>query len=498
MQIQEIPVKDIRPYDNNPRKNKEAVKYVVESIKNFGFKVPIILNNEQEKEIVCGHTRWLAAKKLKMQSVPCLYADDLSEEQIKAYRLADNRVSEFAEWDATLLSNELDDILNIDMGAFGFEKMISEDVDLKEIIEDDVTEVTEDVTHMGDIWEMGGHRLMCGDSTDAQSVARLLAGEKIDLVFTDPPYGMMKESVGVLNDNLNSDDLLDFNKKWINIAILNLKSNGSFYCWGIDESLMDIYSNIIKPLIKAKKATFRNLITWDKGVGIGQLSPTSRMYVPADEKCLFIMMGKQKFSDNSDNYFEGWEPIRKYLNDEMEKCGGKKNWAAALGNQMGNHYFTKSQWCLPTEENYKKLQKFGLKYGAFKREYEDLKREHNEARCEHAVLRQEYYSTRAYFDNTHDNMNSVWHFSRTDTKERVLCGNHATPKPIVLCARAIKTSSRENEIVFDLFGGSGSTLIACEQLNRQARLMELSPHFCDVIVKRWETLTGKKAKLIRS
>jgi DNA modification methylase len=165
----------------------------------------------------------------------------------------------------------------------------------------------------------------------------------------------------------------------------------------------------------------------------------------------------------------------------MNKCGGSKNWDKALGNQMGKHFFTKSQWAFPTKENYEKLQAFA-KGEAFKREYEDIKRE--------------YYETRAYFDNTHDNMNNVWHFERTSSKEREQTGGHATPKPIALCSRAIKTSSREGELVIDFFGGSGSTLIACEQLNRKCYMLELDEHYCDVIITRWETLTGKKAELI--
>lgn len=305
---------------------------------------------------------------------------------------------------------------------------------------------------------------------------------KADLVFTDPPYGMKKEKDGVLNDNLNFDDLLEFNKKWIPLSFDCLKDNGSWYCWGDDEPLMDIYSEILKPMIKNQKATFRNLITWDKGSAKGQMESTLRMYAHADEKCLFVMCGVQGFNNNADNYFEGWEPIRSYLANEWRKISPKNDWDKYLGNAMGKHYFTKSQWLLPTREQYEKLQEIGRSHDAFKREYDALKRE--------------YYSTRAYFDNTNDNMNSVWHFDRTGADERELTGGHATPKPIALCARAIKSSSREGEIVLDLFGGSGSTLIACEQLHRRCLMMEMEPKWCDVIIKRWETLTGKKAELI--
>ena len=148
---------------------------------------------------------------------------------------------------------------------------------------------------------------------------------------------------------------------------------------------------------------------------------------------------------------------------------------------MYSHWFTKSQWQLLTKENYLKIQNY-YKDIAFEKTYEEL--------------RAEYEELRAYFDNTHDNQNNVWHFARTGNDEKELTGGHATPKPIALCSRAIKSSSRENESVLDVFGGSGSTLIACEQLNRKCYMMELEPKYCDVIIKRWETLTGKKAQLL--
>ena len=156
---------------------------------------------------------------------------------------------------------------------------------------------------------------------------------------------------------------------------------------------------------------------------------------------------------------------------------------------MYSHWFTKSQWVFITKENYQKLQEYYKDSDAFKREYDDLKREYDD-------LKRKHYSTRAYFNNTHDNMNDVWHFERTTGKEREMAGGHATPKPLKLCARAIKSSSREGEKVLDVFGGSGSTLIACEQLNRSAYLMELEPKWVDVIINRWEKFTGKKAEKI--
>ena len=336
----------------------------------------------------------------------------------------------------------------------------------------EVDEKSEPVSKRGEMYELGNSILMCGDSTNAEDVARLMGGAKADLVFTDPPYGMKKENEGVLNDNLNYDDLLDFNKKWIALSFEHLKDVGSWYCWGIDEPLMDIYSNILKPMAKENKITFRNLITWDKGNGQGENSEDYRMYAVADEKCLFVMCGVQGFNTNADNYFEGWEPIRLYLNQQKSIMGWNEADIRRITGvtTVDRHCFNKSQWEFITEEHYNEL-KAEARGQAFKREYDDIKRE--------------YYKTRAYFNNTDEIKNNVWHFKRTSTEERKDTGGHATPKPLELCARAINTSSRKNEIVLDLFGGSGSTLIASEKLERKCRMIELDPKYCDVIRRRY-------------
>jgi DNA modification methylase len=152
---------------------------------------------------------------------------------------------------------------------------------------------------------------------------------------------------------------------------------------------------------------------------------------------------------------------------------------------MYGHWFTKSQWDLMKEEYYLKLQNY-YKNQAFKKEYQEIKKEYQE-------IKKEWYETRAYFDNTHEKMTEVWQFDRTTGDEKESAGGHATPKPIALCTRAIKSSSRENEVVLDVFGGSGSTLIACEQNNRNCYVMELEPKWVDVIIQRWENFTGEKA-----
>ena len=498
-------VDELREYDNNPRKNDGAVAAVAASIELAGFKVPIVI--DADGVIVAGHTRIKAAKRLGLKEVPCIIADDLSDEQIRAFRLADNKVSELAEWDFDKLDMELLSLAetDIDMSAFGFDEISLDEP--QEVEEDEVPEVDEDaepITQTGDIWQLGRHRLMCGDSTDPLNIKLLLQGKKADLVFTDPPYGMKKEADGVANDNLNYDDLLEFNKQWIPISFDALKENGSWYCWGIDEPLMDIYSHILKPMQRANKITFRNLITWDKGdAGAGGVSFMGkdglRSYPVSDEKCLFVMCGVQGFNNNADNYFEQYEPVRQYLEAEAKKAGiGAKEVKEICGVGMFSHWFSKSQWDLMTEEHYKKIQNycienginaFGVEFGEIKKQYEEIKKQYEE-------IKKQWYDTRSYFDNTHDMMKSVWEFGRVKGEEREGAGGHATPKPIALCGRAIKSSSREGEAVLDFFGGSGSTLIACEQLNRTAYLMELEPQWCDVIIQRWENLTGQKAQKV--
>ena len=374
-----------------------------------------------------------------------------------------------------------------------------------EIEEDEAPEPpAEPKAKLGDLYILGNSRLICGDSTDVTVIDRLMDGAKADLVFTDPPYGMKKESEGVLNDNLNYDDLLDFNRQWIPLTFGALKDNGSWYCWGIDEPLMDIYSNILKPMQKENKITFRNLITWDKGNGQGQLSEDFRMYPIADEKCLFVMCGVQGFNNNADNYYEAWEPIRKYLADQKQIMGWNDDDVTRITGvtTVARHCFNKSQWEFPTEEHYNEMReacRIDGEYKAFKREYKAFKREYEEIKREYEEIKREWYSTRAYFDNTHDNQNNVWHFDRAGKDEREHTGGHATPKPIALCSRAIKSSSREGEIVLDVFGGSGSTLIACEQLNRKCYMAELDPRYIDVIIQRYINLKGtdKDVFLIR-
>ena len=481
-------INSLKPYANNPRNfTEKGLEDLGKSLDNIGMAQA--LNITKDGVVLSGNARLSVLKNKGVQYVDAYVPNrELTEAEQQEVVIRMN-ANQAGEWDNDLLEDNFD---KEDLQEWGLDDIEwSEEEPTEGLTDDDeVPEVTEEpIAQKGDIWLLGDHRLMCGDSTDPADVALLMNGNKADMVFTDPPYGMKKENEGVLNDNLNYNDLLEFNKKWIPLSFDNVIDVGSWYCWGIDEPLMDIYSVILKPMIAQQKATFRNLLTWDKGTGQGQMWNKCRSYARADEKCLFMMKGVQGFNNNADNYFEGWELIRLYLVQEKEKLGLTNKELTKHLNTAHTHYWATSQWRFPAKEHYTKLQELGKanKIDAFKKEYDEIKKEYDE-------IKEEYYSTRVYFDNTHNNMNNVWHFARhqKDGSE----GGHATPKPIDLCSRAIISSSPKSGSVLDLFGGSGSTLIACEKTDRKCYMMELDPHYVDVIIKRWEDYTGNKAELL--
>jgi len=472
--MQRVPIGTIKNNPNNPRVIKDdKFKKLVQSIKDLPEMAevrPVVVNTDMV--VLGGNMRLKAMREAGWKDVP-IQVVDWDEDKQRQFIIKDNVSG--GEWDWEMLANEWDteelQEWGLDLPDFDNAKELEAEEDDYEMPDELKTDIV-----LGDLFEIGPHRLLCGDSTDSDAVAKLMDGQKADMAHNDPPYGMKKENEGVLNDNLNYDDLLDFNRGWISLQFTHLKENGSWYCWGIDEPLMDIYSGILKPYIKQNKATFRNLITWDKGNGQGQNSEETRSYATADEKCLFVMLGVQGFNTNADNYFEGWEPIRLYLDGERKKSGFTTDECNRICGKtnMTQSAFTKGGFRLILREDYEKLRQ-ASNGNAFKREYDDIKREYDD-------IKKSYYSTRAYFNNTHDNMNNVWHFSRhnKDGSE----GGHATPKPIPLCERAIKSSSPDGGLVLDVFLGSGSTMVAAHQLNRKCYGMELDPKYCQVIVDR--------------
>ena len=448
---------------------------------------PIVI--DEDNIILGGNQRYKACCELfkERNEIPddwVKQVNDLSDEQKKKFLLLDNSPKGYSgDWDIDLLKDIILDIPEFDL-LDDFDIDFTETTTSSSEEDFEIILPKEPKSKRGEIYQLGRHRIMCGDSTKKEDVEKLMDGEKACMAFNDPPYGMKKEKEGVLNDNLNFAKLLEFNRDWITLQFAHIKENGSWYCWGTDEPLMDIYSQIIKPYILKQKATFRNLITWNKGHGQGQNSENTRSYAIADEKCLFVMCGVQGFNNNADNYFEGWEPIRGYLLEQRLKCGWDiptMKRIAGHSNLSSDHWTCKSQWNMPTKGVYTCFQNWAKenKADAFQKEYEELKKE--------------YYSTRAYFNNTHDNFNNVWNIERAGNQERETTGNHATPKPIELCSRGIKSSSPVDGIVQDAFLGSGSTLIACEKTNRICYGMELDPIYIDVIIDRWENFTEKEA-----
>ena len=418
MNIKDYELNKIKPYEKNPRKHSaDAIKYIANSIKEFGFKVPIII--DKDNTIVCGEARYKAAKKLKLETVPCILADDLTEQQIKAFRLADNKVAEFSEWDFDLLEEELQSIIDFDMFDFGFEDIMAE-MEADEVEEDgfDPDDVAEEepITKSGEIYQLGNHRLMVGDSTKEEDVKALMDGAVADLVVTDPPYNVDYESKAgkIKNDNMSSAQFLDFLTSCFKNLTTNLKAGGAFYVWLASKEWINF-----ETALNDNGLYVRQELIWNKNQG--NLSRSD--YHWKHEPCMY-----------------GW-----------------KDGAA--------HYFIKDY----TQTTV----------------YEDAKPDIKKMKKEELVKLLESLMS----DETPTTV--------IDEAKPTANDLHPTMKPIKLIGKLVKNSSRKKEKVLDLFGGSGSTLIACEQLNRNAYLMEYDPKYADVIIHRWEQFTGQKAVKIR-
>lgn len=231
MTIEEMSIELIIPYENNPRNNKAAIPIVKKSIQEFGFKVPIIIDNKNV--IVCGHTRYMAAQELGIETIPCVRADDLTPEQIKAFRIADNKAAEESTWDMEKLLQELEGIQELDMSMFGFDDSSIDDV---QVVEDDFSEEElpeEPKSKRGELYQLGNHRLLCGDSTSEADVDRLMNGCIADLVVTDPPYNVnVSNSKGmkIENDNMEREQFKEFLRKAFFNLEKNLKVGGVLLC----------------------------------------------------------------------------------------------------------------------------------------------------------------------------------------------------------------------------------------------------------------------------
>ena len=392
MKIEQRKVESLIPYVNNSRKHSdEQVAQIAASIKEFGWTNPILVDGDNG--IIAGHGRLMAARKLDMDKVPVIELSHLTPSQRKALIIADNRLALNAEWDTQMLTLELNDLLKDDFGldilGFGAEELdallnpTQETDGLTD--EDEVPEAPEPVTKLGDIWILGNHRLMCGDSTSIDAVDKLMDGQKADMVFTDPPYGVDYDgghATEKRRTKLENDDKTLMYSGALPVAYMASKDGAALYLWFADRFAKDV-------LVALEECNYqvRNWIIWNKN--LAQFGAIGAQYKPKHEPCIYAF-----------------------------KKGKAPYWAGP------------------------------------------------------------------------NNEITVWDIKRHSKNEF-----HPTQKPVELPERALQNNSKSGDIVLDLFGGSGSTLIAAEKVGRHAHLMELDPKYCDVIVKRWENFTGKKAKL---
>ena len=385
LKTEDISIKDIKPYKQNAKKHPaDQVEHIANSIREFGFRQPLVI--DKDNVLVIGHGRLLAAKKLGITEVPCVRADDLTEEQIKALRLADNKTNE-SEWDFDLLGGELDDILDIDMSQFGFD--ISIDEEPTEIVEDEIPEEVETRCKLGDLWQLGEHRLICGDSTDVAVIDRLMDGVKADLYLTDPPYNV--------------------------------------------------------------------------------------------------------------NYTDGHENERKIMNDHFdtdEECG-EKLWFPAFSNALTHSKDCCSVYCfMPQGGTHMMMMMMMMMKAGWQVKHELIWRKQSivlnraDYNYQHEPFMYGWNKTHKFYGKGKYKNTSVWEFDRqTKSKE------HPTMKPVELLGEILLNATEEGNNVLDTFGGSGSTLIACEQLNRKCFMAELDPYYISIIVQRWLNLTGRKNEI---
>lgn len=380
LKIEYLDIKDLKPYDHNARKHQdEDVAAIVNSIKEFGFSDPIGVWGA-DNEIVEGHGRLEAAKKLKMDKVPVIHLDHLTDEQRRAYALAHNKTAELSSWLDDVLNDELDNIFDIDMSEFGFD-LDSIDDEEPEIQEDEAPEVPfEPKAKLGDLYEIGNHRLICGDSTDINVIERLMGGVKADMLLTDPPYnvdytGKTKDALKIQNDKMDNDSFRQFLRDAFLTADTVMRAGAVFYIWHADSEGYNFRGACADNNWKV-----RECLIWNKNS---------------------MVMGRQDYQWKHEPCLYGW------------KDGASHLWAS------------------------------------------DRKQ------------------------------TTILNFDRPNKADI-----HPTMKPVALFAYQMGNNTHEGDAVLDLFGGSGTTLIAAEQLNRRGFVCELDPRYIDAIIQRYINLKG--------
>lgn len=475
----------IIPNPKNPNKHPdEQVKLLAKIIQGQGWRQPITVSS-RSGFIVKGHGRLMAAQVMQVEKVPVEFQHYENEAEEYADLIADNRLSELSKTDVQLVAEILRDEVfeDFDIELSGFDPLdFLEPTEMVEV--EDVPEVAPSVCAKGDLWQLGRHRIVCLDSTDTGSYKKLMGGEIATLLHADPPYGMGKQKDGVENDNLYNEKLDDFQMSWWKAVRPFLSNKASAYIWGQAPQLWRLWYKA--GLAESEVFELRNEIVWDKKAVPGMKSDLMTQYPEATERALFFQFGKQFIGNvNSEDFPEEWRPALDYQSQAFEKTGmTKAELKNFLGVDMYAHWFTTSQFQIIAEKHYRKLQeKFP---DCFNKPWIELKKSSDPITKKQSLMR-------SYFDNKHDVMRDVWEFSRVTGEERY---GHATPKPIDMMVRIMKTSCPRDEIVLEPFLGSGSTLMGAEVSGRVCYGLELKPEYCDIVIKRWQDYTGEEAKKI--
>jgi len=448
MNVELRSIESIRPYEQNPRINDAAVDAVAASLREFGFRQPIVV--DAEGVVVCGHTRLKAAQKLGLKQVPVHVAKDLSPAQIKAFRIADNATGDIATWNYELLPIEVKDLqgMNFDLSLLGFDATALAELlapaGNEGLTDPDAVPLPGDaaITQPGDLWILGNHRLLCADSSKAEDVDRLLDGAPIHLVNSDPPYNVRVEprSNNAIAAGLSSfpgDDLQQ--KKLLNKTCrMETAHRGLTHHQSFDVARQGVKGATTKKMRPKDRPLENDFLTaeaFDEML-LAWFGNIARVLVPG--RCFYIWGGYA----NLGNYPPVLKACELYFSQGI--VWDKQHPVLTRKDYMGAF-----EICF-----------YGWREGAG----------------------HEYFGP--------NNATDLWHVKKVNPASMI----HLTEKPVELAVRAIEYSSRPGENVLDLFGGSGSTLIGCEKTGRRAYLMELDTLYCDVIVQRYEQFTGKKAE----
>ena len=457
MKIELRPLAGIKPYEKNPRVNDQAIDAVAESIRRFGFRQPIVVDSDGV--IIVGHSRLKAAQKLGLDKVPVHVARDLTAAQIRAYRIADNKTAELAEWNMDLLSMELAELegAGIDWSLLGFDAddlagLLDPGVRQGLTDPDDIPAPPDEaVTKPGDLIILGDHRLLCGDSSKAEDVDSLLDGAVIHLVNTDPPYNVKVEP---RSNNAIAAGLSSFGEH-------GLMHHQSF----------DLH-RAGKKRSESKKADVKRTASkyhgFDVATGGQSGKATHKKLRPKDRPLANDFVTDEAFDLMLDAWFGNMARV-------LVPGRGFFIWGgyANLGNYPPF------------------LKKHGLYFSqgvVWDKQHPVLTRKDFMGAFEICFYGWREGAAHKFFGP--NNATDLWHVKKVNPQSMI----HLTEKPVELAVRAMQYSSHAGENVLDLFGGSGSTLIAGEQTGRRAFLMELDGLYCDVIVERWEKFTGRKAE----